>query len=128
MCAPCLDFWCTCVCNTKKHAPRDTFFRNHKQNRVTGMSLSHLQTMPIYYILEKYILSIRCFKKHCATIVLEHNIFCAPQKDVVWCMTQTCTFFFSALNLIVICIKSVTYNSTNLSASFINEIIFLNFF
>lgn len=122
---PCLDFWCTCMCNTKKHASRDTFFRNHKQNRVTGMSLSYFQTMPIYYILGKYKLSIHCFKKHCATIVLEHN---SPSKGCCLVHDTNLHNFFSALNLIVICIKSVTYNSTNLSASFINEIIFLNFF
>ena len=72
------------VCTTRKHAPRDTFFRNHKLNHVSEMSLSYLQNMSIYYPSGKYKLSICSFLEYCYTIVFVSDILSRKMMFGAW--------------------------------------------
>ena len=108
-CVSCWDFMCHTT-TMKKHAPHDTFFKNHELNRVTEISLSYIQNIPIYCPSGEYKFSVRFFLDYWYTIVFVQ--YCAPQNDVWW-MIQMCTKFCSALNLTIIFIKPFTCNNTN---------------
>ena len=105
-----------CTCTTKKSAPCDTFFRNHKSwtNKIVYLewALANLQNISIYYPSGKYKHSICSFSEYyCYKTVFMHNI-CAPLKDI-WCIHDTSVHkILLALNLTIIFIKPLTCNKT----------------
>ena len=66
------------------------------------------------------------FSSTAAKLLFLCIIFGVPRKDVwcIMCIIQTCTKFFSILNLVIIFINSFTCNDTTFSVSYLNELLF----
>ena len=113
-------FWCTIfyvsywdflchACTSKKRVPPESFFRNHETNRVLD-----LQGNITYYFCFFRVLPCSHSRARCSV----------PMFGLVY--DTSVHKIFSALNLIIIIIKSC--NNSTFLVSFLNEISFLHYF
>ena len=106
----------TCA-TAKKCTPCDTFFfRNLETNRVLQRSFRYLLNMPIYQPSGKYKLSNLSLLEYCYTIVFINDIFSPSKGYMIY--DGNVHKMFSALNLKIICNRSLTYNNTTFSRLF----------
>lgn len=74
---PCCNFWCN-GSSSKKHAPCNTFSRNHEPNPIYEISLSYLQKSEFITVQENInfqlvlFLTLEC----CYKIIFAHNTLC----------------------------------------------------